>query len=83
MPGQNQLAVVPVRTAPSSCFDNPHTIGGGLVGGAPPGSVRQRDVAPDGKRIIAPVVAGESEGETTIHFVRPWFEELKRLVPTN
>jgi Tol biopolymer transport system component len=46
--------------------------------------VRGYDVAPDGRRFL--VVREESQPEelvTQIHVVLNWFEELKRLVPTN
>ena len=38
------------------------------------------DISPDGQRFL---MIKEKEGETQINVVLNWFEELKRLVPTN
>ncbi len=41
------------------------------------------DISPDGQRFLMIKEAEEEEGESQIHVVLNWFEELKRLVPTN
>ncbi len=42
------------------------------------------DVAPDGQRFLMIKEADEGEGQLgQINVVLNWFEELKRLVPTN
>ncbi len=40
------------------------------------------DVTPDGQRFVM-VQAQQEAGASQIHVVLNWFEELKRLVPTN
>ncbi len=48
-----------------------------------PAMARYFDVAPDGQRFLM-VQAGEQQAEANqINVVLNWFEELKRLVPTN
>ena len=47
---------------------------------------RQYDISPDGKRFLMIKEAGETEetsAPTQLIVVENWFEELKRLVPTN
>ena len=44
------------------------------------------DVTPDGQGFVmirTPESSAESSGTTQINLVLHWFEELKRLVPTN
>lgn len=43
---------------------------------------RSYDVSPDGQRLLV-VKKAQQPGRTKIHIVHNWFEELKRLVPTN
>jgi len=38
------------------------------------------DVTPDGQRFV--MVQAQETGSTQIHVILNWFEELKRLVPT-
>ena len=47
--------------------------------------VRNYDVALDGRRFLMPQGVGQPEEKAVkqIHFVLNWFEELKRLGPTN
>ena len=46
--------------------------------------VRDYDITPDGHRFLMVQGAGQSaEAVTQINVVLNWFEELKRLVPTN
>jgi hypothetical protein len=46
--------------------------------------LRSYDVAPDGQRfLMIRDVSQPEEPITEIHVVLNWFEELKRLVPTN
>jgi hypothetical protein len=48
---------------------------------------RNYDISPDGSFIISALPAGATEATSTraqrIEIVTNWFEELKRLVPTN
>ena len=40
------------------------------------------DVTPDGQRFVMVQAAEQEAGATQINVVLNWFEELKRLVPT-
>ncbi len=47
---------------------------------------RRAAISPDGQRFLLLKEGGESEGDAptpSIVVVQNWFEELKRLVPTN
>ncbi len=41
------------------------------------------DISPDGQRLLMIKTADEEEGQAQINVIQNWFEELKRLVPTN
>jgi len=76
-----RLMVVSVRMDPNFDFGNPQII---LEESYPPlpGALgRTYDVSPDGERFLM-IKTGET-GADTINVVLNWFEELKRLVPTN
>ena len=77
------LMAVPVQTEPSFTqgtpevlFEGPYVLGPG----------RNYDVAPDGQRFLMITEGGGAEDTSaapTIIVVQNWFEELRRLVPTN
>ncbi len=77
------LVAVPVQTEPSFTpatpevlFEGPYVLGPG----------RNYDVAPDGQRFLMTTAGGGAEGTSapaSIIVVQNWFEELRRLVPTN
>jgi eukaryotic-like serine/threonine-protein kinase len=76
--------VVTVKKTPAFSFGTPRAASIEVLrstGNTP----RQFDITPDGKRLIGIVSAGRLEaGEVSqIHVVLNWFEELKRLVPSN
>ncbi len=48
----------------------------------PPG-YQYYDISPDGKRFLMLKEENLAEAQTPINVVLNWFEELKRLVPTN
>jgi len=77
---QFQFVGVAVRTQPTFTFRNPVSWPG-PYGSRNHLSIRNRDLAPDGKRFICPVPA-ESESLEEIRVVLNWHEELKRLVPS-
>jgi serine/threonine-protein kinase len=86
--GGNTLMVVPVDTGqafnpgtPDVLFQSAYL---GSAGGTPGTTRRAYDVAPDGQRFLM-LRQGESSGQafTGIVVVQSWFEELKRLAPTN
>jgi len=43
---------------------------------------QQYDVSPDGQRFLMPILEEGQMAVTRINVVLNWFEELKRLVPT-
>ncbi len=79
----NVLMRVPIVTTPvfspgtaEVLFQGAYFWGAGLTG-------RAYDIAPDGQRFLMIKESGETAGEQRIVVVENWFEELKRLVPTN
>jgi hypothetical protein len=81
--GPNLLAVIPIETRPAfSPVGKPTTVPGGTLGSAAPSATRNRDIDPEGKRFITQVNGGTSD-RPEIRLIQNWFEELKRLVPTN
>ena len=82
-PAGGQLMSVKVREAPTLEFSAPTTVPGAFVANTTPGSARNHDITPDGKRIVY-VGTAESEagtGPPVINVVLNWFEELKALAP--
>ena len=57
---------------PRLLFEGSHLVGAG----------RNYDVAPDGQRFVM-IQPEEQSAPAQLHVVLNWFEELKRLVPTN
>jgi serine/threonine-protein kinase len=83
--GPDSLMVVPVGQGLTFSAGTPRPLfprGGFLP--ARGGSARRYDIGPDGKRFLF-VKTGSQIGDAVPHliFVENWFEELKRLVPTN
>ena len=82
-PGRRLMAVG-VQTEPSfapgaaeEVFGGYYAPGGGAVG-------RTYDISPDGERFLMIKESGSDETSSTeFILVLNWFEELKRLVPTN
>ena len=62
---------------PTSLFEGVYETGGGPAGGYPGSNY---DLTPDGRFVM--IRTDESSGPTQINVVLNWFEELKRLVPT-
>jgi serine/threonine-protein kinase len=80
VPG-NRNEVVRITTQPSFAVGNPEAIGVGalLARGV---YEREYDATPNGKQLIG--VTNQSQFELSqIQVVQNWFQELKRLVPTN
>jgi len=81
-----RLMAVPVETAqtePSFAHGNAEVVFGGRfyapVGG---GQSRTYDISRDGERVLM-IKESESPSSTEFILVQNWFEELKRLVPTD
>jgi serine/threonine-protein kinase len=76
------MMVVGIKTEPTFTAGSPvvlftgrYTMGGTVV---------DYDISPDGQRFLMMKAADEEEGQPgQINVVQNWFEELKRLVPTN
>jgi len=73
------LEVVSIKTEPTFTQGSPRVL---FTGNYQSNSAnRQYDVAPDGQRFL--MIKQEQTEVTQINVVLNWFEELKRLVPTN
>ena len=79
------LMAVPVQTSAGFAAGNPTPLFKGQYVVGPGG--RSYDVSPDGQRFLmikaAPVEGAQGGPPARIIIVENWFEELKRLVPTN
>ncbi len=73
---------VPVRTEPAFEAGSPEVLFTGIYDS---GFGRMYDIAPDGQKFLMVKPAGTTEGRERSHvvLVQNWFEELKRLVPTD
>ncbi len=72
------LIVVGIKTEPTFTQGSPAVL---FTGNYLTGQInRQYDVGPDGQRFL--MIKQEQTGITQINVVLNWFEELKRLVPT-
>ncbi len=60
--------------SPVVLFTGRYTMGEGFV---------NYDISPDGQRFLMIKPTDEEEGQGQINVLLNWFEELKRLVPTN
>ena len=81
----DKMMVVEVSTQPVWSAGVPETLFegqfSGNLGGL--GGNTMYDVAPDGQRFVMIKVSEEQEAVGQINIVLNWFEELKRLVPTD
>ena len=77
----NKMMVVSIRTEPTFNASRPQVLfeGSYLVTTLTRGN-QYYDISPDGQRFL---MIKEPEGQSQINVVLNWFEELKRLVPTN
>jgi hypothetical protein len=66
--------VVSIQTSPAFRASRPRQLFEGPY-------ARTYDVAPDGQHFLM-IESGEEEGGNQLHLVLNWFEELKRLAPT-
>src|SRR5262249_48843236 len=81
--GSPQVLAVPVQSGRSILAGRPHDLFD-FFAAPPSGGSRTIDIAPDGRFLIIP--GGQADGDgppSNIILVQNWFEELKRLVPTN
>ena len=79
----NALMTVPVQTEPSFTPGTPEALS---EGDYVTGLGRSYDVTPDGQRFLMITATGgaeETSAPPSLIVVENWFEELRRLVPTN
>ena len=80
---EGRLFVVPVMTEPTFAPGSPEMLFGGIYYGTGGCSY---DISPDGERFFIVKEATATNQTTTapqVILVQNWFEELRRLVPTN
>ena len=75
------MMVVGIKTEPTFTAGSPVVLFTGRY--AIPFTGVNYDISPDGQRFLMMKEADEEEGQGQINVVLNWFEELKRLVPTN
>ena len=84
--GGFSLLAVPVDTEPSFTYDTPQSLFS-LVNYAFPAWGRKYDIAPNGQRFVflafPRAQPGADAGPPQLIVVQNWFEELRRLVPTD
>jgi len=78
----NQMMMVSVQTKPTFSSGRPRVLFEGeyVTSAALPGVSQYHDISPDGQRFL---MIKEDQSSGQINVVLNWFEELKRLVPTN
>jgi serine/threonine-protein kinase len=78
------LMGVSVRTQPSVAFGMPMPVVGVPEPGITSGQPRGYDVLPDGRFLsMMPAETGNAGASSEMRIILNWFDELKRLVPTN
>ena len=79
----NKMMVVTVDTEPTFRVGKPEELfeGSYTVSAINPGLLQYYDISPDGQRFL--MIKEEQTAAAQINVVLNWFEELKRLVPTN
>jgi hypothetical protein len=83
-PNGSQLMGIDITTDAAFAFGNEQALGiRGFLGLNL--SIRPYDITPDGQRflMVFPADSVAATPDEQIHVVLNWFEELKRLVPTN
>ena len=78
------MMVVAVQTEPTFSHSRPRVLFQGfyVTSTITPG-YRYYDISPDGQRFLMIKESSGEDSATQINVVLNWFEELKRLVPTN
>ena len=79
----NKMMAVTVETEPTFRVVKPEELfeGSYAVSTTNPGFLQYYDISPDGQQFL--MIKQEQTGVAQINVVLNWFEELKRLVPTN
>ena len=77
----NRMMAVPVQSEPTFRAGKPEVLFEGLYRTTPiPAGLQYYDISPDGQRFL---MIRRDQAPAQINVVLNWFEELKRLVPTN
>ncbi len=78
----DKMMVVPVDTEPTFKVGKPEELfeGSYSTSAVTPGQLQYFDISPDGKRFL--MITEDQQETAQINVVLNWFEELKRLVPT-
>jgi hypothetical protein len=79
--GLNRMMVADVKLGPVFTARRPRELFKNNFVRAEP--LRGYDIAPDGRFLVVQQESQSREAVTKIHITLNWFEELKRLVPTN
>ena len=77
----NQMMVVPTDTEPGLNAGTPRVLFEGLYSLDPAAGHPRYGTSPDGQHFLMSKPAGDGQGQINVVF--NWFEELKRLVPTD
>ena len=82
-PQMERMMAVSFHTEPTFSFETPRVLFEGLyqISASNPGGNPYYDISPDGQRFV--MIKIEQQEGAQINVVLNWFEELKRLVPTN
>jgi serine/threonine-protein kinase len=78
-----KMMVVSVEPQPTFKAEMPRLLFEGYYNGTWFDMTAGYDITPDGQRFVMVKLSGDSDSLTQINVVLNWFEELKRLVPTN
>ena len=78
----NRMMATNITTRPGLSVETPRLLFEGHYLSGASSNPRSYDLAPDGKRFV--MIRGEGESRPTeLQVVLNWFDEVKRLVPTN
>ena len=83
MDPNRQLMAARVRTGANFSLGSAEVLFDARDYGAGGSVGRSYDISPDGKRFLMVKEGGDETSATEFILVQNWFEELKRLVPTN
>ena len=77
------MMVVPTQMAPTFKAGTPQLLFGGIYADAYYGSTSNYDITDDGQRFVMVKSSAQTITGSTLHVILNWFEELKRLAPTD
>ncbi len=77
------MMVVPIQMVPTFKAGTPQLLFEGTYAVAYYGSTSNYDITDDGQRFVMVKSSAQTINGSTLRVVLNWFEELKRLVPTD